>query len=776
MRLKHKIIAGAVLLSAVPILIASLGIGGMASDTSRHALEEAAQERLVALRDASTDQIGDYFETIRKQIANLSRSGETAKALTAFRDAVTGLSGEVKEMDVDSLRRELGQYYSGDFTTEFGRRNPGETVDTGSLLEKLDAVGVALQHRFIRANPNPLGQKDRLVDPADGSRYGRLHTRYHPYLKDFQQRFGFYDIFLVDIDSGRVVYSVFKELDFATSLKDGAYAGTGIGQVFRQASQATDPDFVAFSDFTPYLPSYRDPAAFVASPVYDNGTKVGVLIFQMPIDHINSVMGHHGKWREAGLGETGETYLVGPDRRMRSISRFLVEDRDGFLQAASDSGLDAATISRIESKNTTIGLFPVDTEGSRKALAGETGFAVFPDYRGVPVLSAYAPITIGGQNWAILAEIDEAEAFGPARELRSKLIWVAALISLVLIAIASAIGVWFAGSISRPILQLADSMEQLERDSDLTLRLDINSRDELGTATTAFNRMVERFQGSIRQVTDAAARLASTAEQTSTVSDRTNKAVQQQLTETGQLATAMTEMSATVKEVAASTQSTSDAAGEVNDEARDGHEAMQATQQQIGQLASEVERAAEVIQQLERNSNEIGAVLDVIRGIAEQTNLLALNAAIEAARAGEQGRGFAVVADEVRTLASRTQQSTEEINQMIETLQEGTRQAVSVMTTSRDKARCATQQADRTSRALTTITDSIARISDMSTQIASAAEEQSVVAEQVSRSVVQINDTTEQTAAGAKETSEAGAELSRLSSALQSLVRQFRVA
>ncbi len=776
MLLKRKIMIGAAILSAIPLLAASLAIIGVATEKSHQALEEAARERLIALRDIKKSQITDYFETIRNQIQNLSRAYEVTDALQSFNSSIVTYRNEIFQPDIKKYRSELAQYYSGVFSAEYKNHNRGGSVNTDMLLKGLDADAVALQYQYIKANPNPIGEKDKLIDPIDGTQYGEWHAQFHPFLRDFQQRFGYYDIFLADAETGRIVYSVFKELDFATSLKHGAYANTGIGEVFRQANQADSPDFVALSDFSPYLPSYQDQAAFMASPVFDNeGEKLGVLIFQMPIDGINAVMTHDRQWKQAGLGDTGETYLVGADGRMRSNSRFLIEDKAGYLQAIRDGGLSEEIVGLIGDKGSSIGLHPIETSGVKAALSGQSGFEIFPDYRNVPVLSAYAPLSFNGLNGAIFAEIDEAEAFAASDALSKQLLWVSGGIALVLIVLAIAAGVWFAGRISKPILQLSRTIEDVEQNSDLTQRVAIQSSDELGTAANAFNSLMEKIQNSIQQVNDASTQLATTSEETSVITEQTNKIVQNQLMETTQVATAMNEMSATVQEVANSTSNASETAAMANSEATAGQQAMEQTIVQIRQLALDVESTSNVIKTLEKNSDEINSVLDVIKSIAEQTNLLALNAAIEAARAGEQGRGFAVVADEVRTLASRTQASTEEINQMIEKLQSGTRQAVATMDKSREKAHAVAEQASNTGSSLVSIVEAIGQITDMSAQIASASEEQSAVAEEINRNVVQINDMTEQSAAGAQQTSVASGDLARLATDLQLLVGQFKV-
>jgi methyl-accepting chemotaxis protein len=311
-------------------------------------------------------------------------------------------------------------------------------------------------------------------------------------------------------------------------------------------------------------------------------------------------------------------------------------------------------------------------------------------------------------------------------------------------------------------------------DGDLTAQVGPRGNDELARIARAFNRLSERFRQSLGKVSVSTAELALAARQLSAVSEETSHGIGQQQSGTDQVATAMHEMTATVQEVARNTTSAADAARQADSVAQSGASEVRQTVTAINALASEVGRAAQVIQKLSEDSKQIGVVLDVIRGVAEQTNLLALNAAIEAARAGEQGRGFAVVADEVRTLASRTQQSTQEIQEMIHRVQTGADDAVAVMLQGSKQAQASVDQAARAGGSLELIAEAVSRINDMNAQIASAAEEQTAVAEDINRNIVTISQVGVQTATGARQTATASEELARLAAELQQNIGQFR--
>ncbi len=337
-------------------------------------------------------------------------------------------------------------------------------------------------------------------------------------------------------------------------------------------------------------------------------------------------------------------------------------------------------------------------------------------------------------------------------------------------------GLLLAGFVSRPLCQTVAAMEDIaEGEGDLTRRLPVRGSDEIAMLASAFNRFVEKVQGVVRQVAGSTSQLAAAAEEMSLITDETRNGVQRQRNETEQVATAMNEMTATVQEVARHAESAAGAAQQADEEANAGRQVVQGTVEAIHHLAGEVEKAADVIGHLEQDSEQIGSVLEVIRGIAEQTNLLALNAAIEAARAGEQGRGFAVVADEVRSLASRTQESTEEIQQMIEKLQAGARDAVKVMETGRSRAQESVDQAGKAGQALEGITGAVDQITTMNSQIAEAARQQGEVAEEINQNIINISQVADETATGTDQLANASADLARLSAELQSLVASFKV-
>ena len=355
-----------------------------------------------------------------------------------------------------------------------------------------------IQNLYITNNTYEVGSKDLLLDAEDGSSYSRMHRIYHPIIRDYLKKFNYYDIFLVDNKTGHIVYSVYKETDYGTNLFSGPYSKTNFADSFNDALNNPRPGYTKIVDFEPYLPSYNAPAAFISSPILDNEDLIGVLIFQMPIESINDIMTSKNDWSSVGLGQTGETYIVGNDYLLRNQSRFLIEDRENYFQMLREIDFSSELINKIQIYNSTIGLQPVKTIGVEAALKGQTGTQIFADYRGISVLSSYKPLEISDLNWVIMSEMDEDEAFESIYSLRNNiLIWLGGIIVFIVI-----LGVMFAKTITHPIKKLTRDAEELAK-GNLDVEIPIERKDEIGNLAVNFDTMRKSIKNLITELEEA---------------------------------------------------------------------------------------------------------------------------------------------------------------------------------------------------------------------------------------------------------------------------------
>ena len=430
---------------------------------------------------------------------------------------------------------------------------------------------------------------------------------------------------------------------------------------------------------------------------------------------------------------------------------------------------------------------PAD-ELDQRALAGESIIEVVEGQNG-RVLTVVNPILghkdYRGTNCLTCHQVPEDSVMGAVRisydlsaldnEVDRNILVSAGIQLLLLLAGLLVMGYIIRRVIISRINDMRHTMEAMTENEDLSRAVAIHAEDEVGAMGHAFNRMIGKFRHSLEAVAGVTRNLGEVSERVSNVAEKTHSAVMEQRNETDMVASAMNEMSATVQEVARHATQTASASSGADEESRLGVRVATEALDGIEVLIRDIEHAAQVIKQVEADSVSIGMVLGVINGIAEQTNLLALNAAIEAARAGEQGRGFAVVADEVRTLASRTQKSTEEIQATIEQLQNGVRNAVKAMEGAQAKAHAGSGSVAKVAQSLNVIAGQVGTINDMNTQIATAAEEQSAVAEEINRNITTISVIADRTSNDAEQTSQISDELVRLASELNRLVSQFKL-
>jgi len=459
----------------------------MSYQNGKRALEEFSFNQLTSIRAMKSNQMRNYLEIIEGQIQTLSQSRMTVDAMQEYKSAFAALSRELfaKKSAAEMVKAEspLYNYYKSEFLPRL-EEGSHEAHELNQFLPN-SAASIYLQHHYIAANPAPVGSKDEMNNALDGSTYSAVHEKYHSIFRSYLQKFGYYDIFLIDDETGEIIYSVFKETDYATSLMTGAFSQSNIADAFQAARELKTPDATKFTDFKYYEPSYGAPAAFVGSPIYEGDTRVGVLVFQLPVDRINEIMTGGQNWIKDGLGHSGETYLVGPDGSMRSVSRFLIEDRNGYFEALRGLSYPEKTIKKLDNFDTSILLQKVQTQAATRALSGKTETAIIDDYRGISVLSSYTPLKYGDDQWAILSEIDAAEAFAPVVRLSQNLAFSAVVIALG----AGLIAALVAGRFIGPITALASAAEEVSS-GNTTVELPVKSKDEIGHLTENFNQMV----------------------------------------------------------------------------------------------------------------------------------------------------------------------------------------------------------------------------------------------------------------------------------------------
>lgn len=486
---KHGIsIRSKFLLMLLGISVFSIAIIGFQGLYNGHnSLTNGIKQQLSILLNNRAKQLESYFQNRRNQVSTLANSTMIINAMDEFSSAYSLLNSYDIALEKKQLSS-LESFYKNEFfhaLREESNSTQGYDVDNYIPRSK---TGKYLQYQYIANNPESLGKKDAFTAAEDNSYYSKVHQKYHPKLQKFSKTFDYYDIFLINKDAKEIIYSTYKETDFATSLKYDIQAQSNLAHLVNKVVENPVKGEVRIIDVSPYLPSYSNPASFLATPIFNENMFIGVLAVQVSISQITSIMDGNKSWRESGLGETGEIYLVGEDHTMRSNSRFLSEKKIDYIKKLHKIGLDEKLVDKIAMMNTTVLLQPIDTEASRAALKGETGIKTITNYKKIKVLSAYQPVNIPGLNWAILAEIDESEVTKPIVSFQKKLLISAAIQA----ALISFFSLWLAGKFIRPIKTLIKGAHKVNEGDTKTL-VDIKRNDEFGELSDSFNNMIRHL-------------------------------------------------------------------------------------------------------------------------------------------------------------------------------------------------------------------------------------------------------------------------------------------
>lgn len=475
------------LLLLVVSLLSALLVGGLSWRSSRAVLSETVFANISSIRRSKAAQVEAHFRNMRYTLEILGENDMVVEAMVRFNRAFRQLENRTVPEEWDSA---LEAYYTSQFFPRLFATLPGQA--DYNLYRPQNQAGLYLQYHYMVANPFAIGEKMRLDTVDDETEYSKVHAYYHPRLRTIMRKFDFYDLFLVNIETGDIVYTVAKEVDYASSLDHGPFRRSNLADALALVRQNNERGVAQLIDFALYRPSYGTPAAFWAVPLYNGNHLVGVLMAQVSLEALNAIMTTNQRWAQVGLGATGEAYLVGGDRLLRTDVRPRIEDPVAYQERLADLGASADAIDLIRAFDTTVLLQEVASPAVAAALQNQQGTEFTTNYLRRPVLASYQPLPLEGLPWAMVVEMDADEVFAPIYRFQRSL-----LITIVFVIVVLAfLAIGIAHRFLRPVHRLmvgAHALRQAGETTDAAL-LQVNAANEWGELATAFSDLAQTIQ------------------------------------------------------------------------------------------------------------------------------------------------------------------------------------------------------------------------------------------------------------------------------------------
>ncbi len=478
------------ILSTAMVCIAVIGFQGL--HYGKDSLTKSMYDHLTSLKSARTQQIESYFQDKRSLMKTFSTEHTIIDAMSEFSAGFNLL--DIYKVDIDkNASMRLNNFYENSFVEMLNENSIQEYSHT-SLVPKKEVVKY-LQYNYIVNNPVEVGKKDLLESAEDKSYYTEVHQKFHHTLRDIVKNQGFDDLFLIDSKNLNIVYSVSKEVDFGSSLKNGKFAQSSLAKVVKDVISHPDKGIVRVVDFKNYEPSYNTPQIFFAVPIYKGSEFLGVLATQITVDAINNITTGYKNWSHDGLGESGEVYLVGRDYTMRSDARKIIEQPEVYFSDINKIGLDKDSIKLITAIRSTVLNQLVRSEAVKRATEGDDGTVITRNYLGEKVLSAYAPLNLEGLDWSIIAEKEISEAEQPIKEFQKALL----ISSTILATLITFYAIWLAYSFLAPINSMANGVKNIINTDKFT-KINLSRDDEFGELSNNIDKMIDTIKSQSKEI------------------------------------------------------------------------------------------------------------------------------------------------------------------------------------------------------------------------------------------------------------------------------------